>query len=220
MKSALFLVNALLLSRSHPNIFIWWADPLGMLLIQCSVSALVYTNITLIHITGLSPRKTSLILGSLRIHIFVCSQRTLVLLVQGQTLGSSGLWRVERMNLMFIMEPVALQLGILFPLAVHSEPQSAVLFVFWSSRNQSAGDKLHYFTFFEFSQGVLSLPLLVLALFCYFKDLLVFPRWFSLSVRDVNRNIMMFGMSWYLNIVEFILLILMFYFCSSFLCPF
>lgn len=124
------------------------------------------------------------------------------------------------MKLMFIMESIALQLGILFPLAVHSEPQSAVLFVFWSSRNQSAGDKLHYFTFFEFSQGVLSLPLLVLALFCYFKDLLVFPRWFSLSARDVNRNIMMFGMSWYFNIVEFILFILMFNFSSSFLCPF
>lgn len=31
---------------------------------------------------------------------------------------------------MFIMESVALQLGILLPLAVHSEPQSAVLFVF------------------------------------------------------------------------------------------
>lgn len=143
-----------------------------------SVSALLYINITSIHITGLYSRKIWLIFDSLRICIIVCSQMTLVLLVQGQILGSSTFWRVERMKLMFIMESVALQLGILLPLAVHSEPQSAVHFVFWSSRNQSAGDKLYYFTFFEFSQGVLSLPLLVLALFCYFKDLLVFPRWF------------------------------------------
>lgn len=192
-----------------------------MLLIWGSVSALVYTNITLIHISGLYHRNIWLVLGGLRMCILVCSQMTVVLLVQGQTLGSSGLGRVERMKLVFIMESVALQLGIPLPLAVHSEPQSAVLFVFWSSRNQSAGDKLHYFTFFEFSQGVLSLPLLVLALFCYFKDLLVFPRWFSLGTRDVSRNIMMmFGMSWYLDILEFILLILMFYFCSSFLCLF
>lgn len=172
-----------------------------------------YINITSIHITGLYPRKIRLIFDSLRICIFVCSQMTLVLLVQGQIVGSSSFWRIERMKLMFIMESVALQLGILLPLAVHSEPQSAVHFVFWSSRNQSAGDKLYYFTFFEFSQGVLSLPLLVLALFCYFKDLLVFPRWFSLGAR-------VFGMSWYLNSVEFILLILMFYLCSSFLCLF
>lgn len=183
-----------------------------------NVSALMYHIHTHYRLYS---RKIWLIFDSLRICIFVCSQMTVVLLVQGQILGSSNLWRVERMKLMFIMESVALQLRILLPLAVHSEPQSAVLFVFWSSRKQSAGDKLYYFTFFEFSQGVLSLPLLVLALFCYFKDLLVFPRWFSLGARDVNRNIIMvFGMSWYLNSVQFILLILMFYLCSSFLCLF
>lgn len=117
-----------------------------------------------------------------------------VLLVGDQTLRSSSLGETEGMLFVFVMEAVTLHLGILFPLAVHSEPESAMLFVFWSSRNQSAGDKFHYSTFFEFSQGVLSIPLLVLALFCYFKDLLVFPRWFFLSPNDVNRNIkMMFG---------------------------
>lgn len=50
-------------------------------------------------------------------------------------------------------------------------------------QRQSAGDKFHYSTFFEFSQRLLSIPLLVLALCCYFKDLLVFPRWFLFDAR-------------------------------------
>lgn len=71
----------------------------------------------------------------------------------GPNFGRHGLGGAEG------MEWVSQQWRIL-PLAVHSEHQStehqsAVHFVFRSSRNQSAGDKLHYLSFSEFSQGVL-----------------------------------------------------------------
>jgi hypothetical protein len=52
----------------------------------------------------------------------------LMLLVRDQTLRASGLGRAEGRRLVFIMESITLTLGILFPLAVHSEPQSSVLF--------------------------------------------------------------------------------------------
>lgn len=71
----------------------------------------------------------------------------------------------------------AIRNSVLFWLYILN-PRVCCTLCFLSSSNQSAGDKLHYSSFFEFSQGLLSTPLLVLALFCYFQDLLVFPRWF------------------------------------------
>lgn len=165
---------------------------------------------------GFTPRVIQLVLGRSWEGIFlISSQMMLMLMVGDQTLRSSGLVETEGMLFEFVMEAVTLHLGILFPLAVHSEPESAMLFVFWSSRNQSAGDKFHYSTFFEFSQGVLSIPLLVLALFCYFKDLLVFPRWFFLSPKDVKRNTkMMYLICHRINVFH---LILIYYLLFSFL---
>ena len=104
---------------------------------------------------------------------------TLMVLVGDWIFETSGFggWK-GGMRCGFVMESVSLQLGIPYSSGCTSWTPICYAFCFLSSRNQSTGDKFHYSTFFEFSQGLLSIQLLVLALFCYFKYLLVFPRWF------------------------------------------
>lgn len=97
----------------------------------------------------------------------------------GLNFENQWFWGLEGRNEMWICNEVsffAVRNSILFWLYILNS--SLLCFLFSEQQNQSAGDKFHYSTFFEFSQGLLSIQLLVLALFCYFKDLLVFPRWF------------------------------------------
>lgn len=85
----------------------------------------------------------------------------------------------------FIKKSVTLQLGILFSSGCTFWTLVCCALCFLKWVYQSAGDKFHYSTFFEFSQGILIIPvLLVLTLFCYFKDLLFFLRWFFLDARE------------------------------------